>query len=306
VVIPFFNLGPYLGDALESLAAQTYPALEILVINDGSTDPESIQVFQEMRARYAHFRFLDQKNIGIGATRNRGLAQARGKYFLPMDADNIAHPEMVQVFVKALESNTDLAAVSAYFLAFRETANIAARHFLYAYRPTGGPHILGALRNIYGDGTALYRTDALRAVGGFETDPDTSWEDWEVFIKLTNAGFALDVVPEVLFYYRHRDEGFSRTTDGYANHQRVLRQFFACDRLPAAERRALWNLLAGMHYRLEMLEEENARLRMGSSRRRLARMTRLLAPVRSLAFAAGSKLRQLATRRSANSSLTGA
>ncbi len=272
VSVAYYNLAPYLEAALASLAAQSYPAVETLVINDGSTGADANHVFREMQARYPQYRFLSQENAGIGATRNRGLSLAQGKYFLPMDADNVAHPDMVRLFVNAMERNPDLAAATCYFLAFRESSDLAAGRYAYVCKPTGGPRVLGALHNVYGDGNAIFRTDALRAVGGFETDRDTSFEDWEVFVKLTNAGFTIDVVPECLFCYRHRDASFSRVTSDYRNHQRVLRRFVEVEQWAADERHTLWNLLAGTHHRLTQAEDERRTLqrRLASRRYRLS------------------------------------
>jgi GT2 family glycosyltransferase len=117
------------------------------------------------------------------------------------------------------------------------------------------------MRNVYGDATAIYRTDAFRSVGGYETDRDTSFEDWEAFVKLAQAGFGIDVLPEVLFYYRHREEGFSRVTRQYANHERVLRRFRQEERLPVAERIALWNALVGFHRTIDSLSARSRGLR---------------------------------------------
>lgn len=266
--VAYCNLGEYLEETLSFLARQTYANLEVLVINDGSTEPHSIAVFEQMRAKFPQFRFMEQANAGIGATRNRGLREARGTYFIPVDADNIPRLDMVERFVQGMEHNPDLAALTCYFLAFRQFADLIEQRFAYAYKPTGGPRVLGCLRNIYGDGNAVFRTEALRAVGGFETERDTSFEDWEVFVKLTNEGMRVEVLPDFLFYYRHRDAGFSRTTNGYRNHQRVLRQFLDIDRLPRHERAILWNLLVGSQRRLAELEEMNRTLANTLSARR--------------------------------------
>ena len=93
-----------------------------------------------------------------------------------------------------------------------------------------------------------------RGVGGYETDRDTSFEDWEAFIKLVHAGHTIDVVPEVLFYYRHLPTGFSRRTSPQANYQRVLRQFVGREQLGSGEAQLLWPLLAGLARRVEELE----------------------------------------------------
>lgn len=261
VGIAHYNLGAFLPETLASLAAQSYPAIDVVVIDDGSTDPASRAVFDQMEALYPRSRFLRQENAGIGATRNRALAEARGDYFLPMDADNIARPDMVERFVNAMERQPDVSGLSCYFLAFRETEQLTRGEYAYAERPVGGPHVLACIRNVYGDANAIFRTAALRAVGGYETDRGTSYEDWELFVKLANAGHRLGVVPEHLFFYRHRDAGFSRATDPYPNHQRVLRQFFRLEQLPPAERVALWTALLGFERRREELAERERCLR---------------------------------------------
>ncbi len=253
VALPHYNLGRYLPAALASLAAQTYPNIEILVIDDGSTDPASLRVLEEMRSRYPQIRFLSQPNAGIGATRNRGLWEARGEYFLPMDADNVARPDMIERFVTFLERQPDLGAATCYFLAFADGDPTDPSRLCYANRPTGGPHTLASIRNVYGDGNALFRTAVLRAVGGFETDRDTSFEDWEVFVKLVHAGQHIDVLPDHLFYYRHLESGFSRITDSYRNHRRILRQFLHLDHVPATERSVLWLALHGFQRQLATL-----------------------------------------------------
>jgi GT2 family glycosyltransferase len=224
VAIAYYNLGAHLPATLASLAAQTYPNLEVLVINDGSTDPHSVEVFAQQQALYPQFRFLTQDNAGIGATRNRGLREARGEYFIPMDADNIARPHMIERFVSAMRRNPDLAALTCFCLAFTDDADLQNQEYEYAYRPTCGPHILASIKNVYGDANAILRTDIFRSVGGYETDRDCSWEDLEAFVKLVNAGHRIDTLPEYLFYYRHLETGFSRVTDTYLNQRRVLRQ----------------------------------------------------------------------------------
>jgi glycosyltransferase involved in cell wall biosynthesis len=265
VAIAHYNLGAFLPDTLESLAGQTYRNLEVLVIDDGSTDPDSLAVLAEQQRLHPPFRFLSHANAGIGATRNRGLHEARGQFFIPMDADNIACPDMVQRLVTAMRRNPDVAATTCFYLAFRDAEALARRDYQYAYRPTGGPQVLASVRNVYGDANAIFRTEVFRSVGGYETDRDTSWEDWEAFVKLVNAGHRVDVLPDYLFYYRHLDSGFSRTTKLYLNHQRVLRQFFRANDLPTAERIALWTALASLSKRNDALH-----LRLTSLRYRVA------------------------------------
>ena len=136
---------------------------------------------------------------------------------------------------------------ACYHLAFETEADLESGSFNYAYRPTGGPHVMGSFRNVYGDANAIFRTADLRAVNGYEPDRDSTCEDWEAFVKLVNSGRKLDVVPDHLFYYRHRPESLFRNTNPYRNHRRILRHYYQMDTLPKNERIGLWSALGGAH-----------------------------------------------------------
>jgi D-glycero-alpha-D-manno-heptose 1-phosphate guanylyltransferase len=248
VGISHYNLGRYLPDALASIAAQSYRNLEVIAIDDGSTDADSLAAFESQRDRYPMFRFIRQANAGVAVARNHCLALANGEYFVSVDADNLAHPEMIAHFVTAIERNADLAALTCYFLAF-DSEN--PDRFRYAIRPLGGPRALAGIRNVYGDSNAIYRTSALRAIGGTDTERSPANEDWEVFLKLVNAGYKIGVVPEHLFYYRHRELSRSNRSEWFVNHQRVLRQFANVQNLSPADSLALWTALLGFHQGLE-------------------------------------------------------
>ncbi|MBX9579280.1 MAG: glycosyltransferase family 2 protein [Gemmataceae bacterium] len=275
--IAYHNLGAYLPDTLRAIAAQTYALLDVVIIDDGSTDLHSRVVFDRLEAEHPSYRFIRQPNAGIGAARNRCLTEARGDLFIPVDADNIARPEMVERFVDAFQRNPDLAAMTCYYIAFNDDG----RH-LYAGRPTGGPHTLAAIRNVYGDANAIFRTTDLRAVGGYETDRGTSCEDWEVFVKLAGAGRRVGVVPDHLFLYRHRGDGFSRVTNWFANHQRVLRQLERADTLPPGEAAILWSALLGFQQEVERLRDQNRCLRYRLADRLHAAVGRFPAAARGL------------------------
>jgi len=283
VGVAYYNLGQYLPETLATIAAQTYDQLEVLVIDDGSTDPDSIRVFAEEELKYPRYRFLRQANAGIGATRNRCLAEARGEFFVPMDADNLARPDMVERFVRGIERNPHLGAMTCYFLAFDDAAPKPAGTYLFACRPVGGPHAAASMRNVYGDATAIFRTADFRAAGGYGTDRGTSNEDWEAFVKLVNRGGRIGVIPDHLFDYRHRAGGFSRVTDGFANHQRVLCEFARADRLPPGEGDVLWAALLGFQQEVERLTARQQCRRYKIADRLHAAYRRATAPARALA-----------------------
>ncbi len=247
VVVPYYNLPDYLPETLESLKSQDYKSMEVIVVNDGSTTNAGKEVFEQMKFRYPDFRFIEHVNQGLGATRNRGLQESSGQYFLPVDADNIAMPNMVRQFVNAMQRRPQLAAASCLFTAFRQTTDIENQTFAYAYRPYGGPFVAAAAHNVYGDANSIFRRDALVEVGGYSIDRDTTCEDWELFVKMVGRGYEVDTIPEYLFHYRHRDGSMLRTTDAFLNRSRVLRQFFETDQLSPKDRVVLWTALVGAH-----------------------------------------------------------
>src|SRR5262249_30784324 len=161
------------------LAAQSYQNLEVIVVDDGSTSPVAVRVFDEQRELYPNFRFVRQRNGGVGAARNPAPAEAKGGEFLPPDAGNVGPPRTGETFVRGMCCNPDLCALSCFNLGFRDSQDIAQGNFMYAYRPAGGPYALAGLQNVYGDANSIFRVADLRAIGGYETDRDSTCEDWE-------------------------------------------------------------------------------------------------------------------------------
>ena len=84
----------------------------------------------------------------------------------------------------------------------------------------------GAYENVFGDANFIIRKDSFISVGGFKEDRGTSYEDWDFLARLAIAGYQIDVIPDFLFLYRHTEDGFSRTTSTYQNHNRVLKAYF--------------------------------------------------------------------------------
>jgi glycosyltransferase involved in cell wall biosynthesis len=113
VVMPVYNAEKYLESAIQSILDQDYPNLEIVIVNDGSTDSSKniIFNFNEPRIRY----FENQANCGIVKTRNRGLEEAKGEYIAIMDSDDIAFPKRIKTQVEFLEKNTEYGMCGSYF-----------------------------------------------------------------------------------------------------------------------------------------------------------------------------------------------
>ena len=102
VGVTCYNLGKYLLDCLNSLNVQTYKNLEVIVIDDASTDEYTQEVINQAELMFPNFQFIKSNiNRGLGGSRNYLIEIAEGDYFLPFDADNVALPFMVEKYVKA-------------------------------------------------------------------------------------------------------------------------------------------------------------------------------------------------------------
>ncbi|MBN2109292.1 MAG: glycosyltransferase family 2 protein [Deltaproteobacteria bacterium] len=101
VIIPLYNQQRYIGDALQSVVQQTFPDWECIIINDGSTDGSRDAALACMQ-RDSRIRLIDQPNRGLSAARNRGLAEARGRYIQFLDADDCIDKEKLRLQIQAL------------------------------------------------------------------------------------------------------------------------------------------------------------------------------------------------------------
>lgn len=228
VCIAYYNYGAYLPQLLESLEKQTVAGFGVVVINDGSTDEHSNEVFAEMRGKYEdrlNWKFVTQSNSGIGVARNRAVASADTEYITFMDADNLAKPEMIERMAMAIgTSKADC--LTCYMEGFVDGES-GAQEVIYRYTPTGNCPEAGCFENVFGDANCIVRRDAFEEIGKFSHDRDSSFEDWEFLAKMSLNGKRLDVIPEFLHLYRHTDQGFSRNTSAFKNRQRILNVYRA-------------------------------------------------------------------------------
>jgi glycosyltransferase involved in cell wall biosynthesis len=249
VAVPHFNHGEFLPEALASLAAQTRPPDEVLVVDDGSTDAEARRVFDEQEARFPGWRFERAGNSGPGAVRNRCLERASGSCFLPFDADNVAAPDLIERLARAMELNPGRGATACHLLCFRDGADLG-REPAYRFAPLGGPRVAGLLENLFGDTCSLFRSEALRSVGGFGEQRWSYAEDWETLARMAFAGFDVDVLPEPLLHYRLLADGRLQSAIAdpqleYRLRRHLLETVFLEAELTREERLALWECLLG-------------------------------------------------------------
>lgn len=115
LIIPVYNVEKYLSKCLDSVVNQTYKNIEIIIINDGSTD-SSLQICQEYKKKYSTIRLINQENNGIAAVRNIGLKEASGKYITFIDSDDYIDLDMIEkLYYFCKEKNADLVCCGTYY-----------------------------------------------------------------------------------------------------------------------------------------------------------------------------------------------
>ena len=189
VIIPYYNQCNTIQETIESVRASDYANVEIVVVNDGSTSPTARKVFDALEGVVK----VDKPNGGLSSARNEGIRRCGGNYFLPLDSDDLIHPQYISKAVAALELNSEIGYLTCY------TRNFEALDT--PYYPVGYVAKLMPFMNTSGKCTNMYRRSVFDQVGGYD-ECMNSYEDWDFLISLEAAGIEGDVLPEELFYYR--------------------------------------------------------------------------------------------------------
>lgn len=205
VIMPCFNAAAYVEEAIGSVMAQTYPAVELIVVDDGSSDGSPAIVERLARQHEGRIRFVSQANAGPYPARNHGLRLARGEYVAFLDADDWWREDFVEKLLGALGTDESVALAycgwqnvgleggrsQPFVPADYELEDKAAR-FLRAAAP-------------WPMHAALVRRRVLDDVGGFDTDLPTCM-DYDLWLRVAVAR-PIRLVPEVMAFYRHHQSG---------------------------------------------------------------------------------------------------
>ena len=194
VVIPCFNQGAYLGEAIESVLAQTFQDFEILVVDDGSTDAKTVNILND--SAWPKTRVIRSENQGLSAARNNGIREAKGAYILPLDADDKIGPGYLADAVRILDRHPDIGIV------YCEVSHFGAKEGRWDLPEYSLDKIL--IHNLIFC-AALYRKADWEAVGGYNVNMVYGLEDWDFWLSLVHIGRKVYRIPKIYFYYRLRE-----------------------------------------------------------------------------------------------------
>jgi glycosyltransferase involved in cell wall biosynthesis len=224
IVIPAYNVAPYIAETLDSVFAQTYTNYEVIVVNDGSPDTEE---FEQAIAPYlSRIRYLKQENLGASVARNAGVKAAAGEFIAFLDADDLWQLNYLHEQLKFIrDRNSDLVCADAMMFGEPETEGRSYMTLLMNDAPSSDdvsfPQLIDASRCLITSGIVARRERLLDA-GLFDPALRTA-QDFDMWLRLALKGARVSYQRQALLKYRCRPDGLTRDTIN--SHQRELRVF---------------------------------------------------------------------------------
>ncbi len=241
IIMPCYNQGAFVKEAIESVLNQTYQNIEIVCVNDASSD-DSAEIIQDICAKEQSIPliFIDHtENKGVIATRNEAIDVATGEYILPLDADDTLEPTFVEKAVKILDENPDIGIVYCWANNFMK----GMKSWISKWED------FDVNKEIYVNtivNSSMYRKSDFIAVGGYKTYMNKGLEDWDLWLSFIEKGLKGYLIKEPLFNYRRqipnsRSIGVSKCidelyytilkhhTDLYINNELCVEKLFKLD-----------------------------------------------------------------------------
>lgn len=191
VVIPCYNDGRYLPETIAKLSLQTYRHFEIIVVNDGSTDQLTLDVLHDLAQK--GINVLHKVNGRMSSARNHGVKRAKGTLIAALDADDYFDPSFFEKAVNILAAEPQTAVVSSYIQLFGAYKKLS--------KPRGG-NAYNFLFSNQCPACAMVRKSCWDEVGGYDEAMRYGYEDWEFYIRITQKGWTVHIIPEKLLFYR--------------------------------------------------------------------------------------------------------
>ncbi|MDH0617274.1 UNVERIFIED_ORG: alpha-1,3-rhamnosyltransferase [Pseudomonas parafulva] len=215
VIIASYNHGPYIEQSILSVLNQTYPHIELLVVDDGSTD-DSVERIERLQAQHG-FDFRVQRNKGLTHTLNEAIARAKGTLIAPFGSDDIMMPDRIAIQVQYMADKPEVGICAGNIELIDSQGELfpeARQRREVPFRRLDFEDMFLERKPYPPAPTLLIRREALEKVGGF--DPDIRLEDLLIELKVTHAGYFIDGLSVVMARYR------KHASNSYKNHRFMI------------------------------------------------------------------------------------
>ena len=204
IIIPVFNGANYLGSAVESALAQTYKNVEIIIIDDGSTDGGATEAIA--RSFGDSVRYLKKVNGGVSSALNLGILAMTGQYFSWLSHDDFYYPEKLQKQIEYLNVNKNVLILATGLEVIDDVGNIKSSYTTDKFISIKNGR--GVMDHwVYGCSLLIHR-EIFEEVGCFNENNRTV-QDLEMWLKIVHTGFSITMMPSILCQWRHHDESDS-------------------------------------------------------------------------------------------------
>lgn len=190
IVIPCYNHQEYLKDSVGSALKQTYGSVEVIIVDDFSTDRVFIPEPYQHDPRITLYR--NHANRGLSASRNIGIGLAKGELILPLDADDKIHHNFALYAIREMAQGFDI--VSSWLRYFGRTDITLKPEPSYVHQDFLIKNRINCC--------SMYRKDMWEWVNGYDERMLDGYEDWDFWIRATGEGYLVTVIQEAMFYYR--------------------------------------------------------------------------------------------------------
>lgn len=222
VVIPYYNLGSLVLETVDSVLNSSYKDLEILVVDDGSNTPESLEALEVLKKNYPAVRVLHKPNSGLANARNYGAEHARGEYLALLDADDTIDRTYYEKALGVLEQFDNVHFVGCWFKYFEGNTG-----YWISFMPEP-PYFL--IHNTMNSSALVFRKASYMQAKNDTNMSFQGMEDWECIVHMTAKGLAGASLPEALFNYRVRKDSMFRSiskTQTYFLHSYITNKHHA-------------------------------------------------------------------------------
>ena len=202
VVIPCYNHSAYLSEAVDSVLNSTHSLLEIIIVDDGSTD-NSGEIACKLTSKHENVSYIYQTNQGPSCARNRGIAEAKGEYVLPLDADDKISTQYIEQALSVMSNDHNVKVV------FCKAEFFGKKTGLWNLKEFSLKKL--AIDNMIFS-CAMFRKKDWENAGGYACELIGGWEDWEFWISMLKNGGRVHKLDFIGFYYRIHHYSRQRST----------------------------------------------------------------------------------------------
>ena len=195
VVIPCYNQGKYIEECIESVKNQTYKNIEIIIVNDGSTDKFTNEILKKLE-NHKNIKVINIKNGGVANARNIGIRNSKGKYILPLDGDDKIHKKYIEMCIDAIKKEKG----DIIYCICRRFGDTNKLLYLKNFS------IKTMLQTNVVFCTAMFKKEDYEDTSGYNSNMKYGFEDWDFWLSMIEKKKSFYRINKVLFYYRIKKE----------------------------------------------------------------------------------------------------